>query len=106
MLVRLWIGSGAVEMCEEGDRKGLPRRGDLRSRYAVLACSAGGTFCSLCSSAPSSRIGGEEKGKKWQVLTRIHPLHAIRKCVVRNQIVSSPPGICNDIMGISSCRQQ
>jgi hypothetical protein len=28
-----------------------------------------------------------------KVLTRIHPLHSIRKGIIRNQIVSPPPGI-------------
>lgn len=35
------------------------------------------------------------EGKR-QLLTWIHPLHAIGKCVVGDQVVSSPSGICDD----------
>ena len=47
----------------------------------------------LTASFAVSRALPSYFAKNRELLTRIHPLHAIWKGVVRNQIVSSPSGI-------------
>lgn len=37
-------------------------------------------------------------------LTWIHPLHAIRECVVGNEVIASPSGVCDDrVCGCECC---
>jgi hypothetical protein len=51
---------------------------------------------------PQQKPGMSKRG----VLTRIHPLHAIGKGIIRNQIISSPPRVRDDRMSIPTPYQQ
>jgi len=48
--------------------------------------------CSACC-GPQSTVCG-----CWHAATRIHPLHPIRKGIIRNQVVSSPSRVRDDSM--------
>jgi hypothetical protein len=66
-------------------------------RLCVAPTSAMPFCCPLLHLSTSRERDGQPTR---QILTRIHPLHAIRKRIIRNQIISSPSRICQDSMSL------
>ena len=82
-------------LLEEGQCHFCPRKNVESSCSSVKPC--------LHAIQSSAII---ENSKRKSILTRIHPLHPIGKCVIRNQIVSSPSRICENSVCIHHHREQ
>lgn len=79
---------------------------DFCSRNVILTANIGRATAVTCEHslvqclhAPRLNL---KTTKKNRILTRIHPLHSIRKGIVRNEVITSPSWIRDDSM----CRRQ